>query len=144
MRLTSKRPRARALLFLPFALALASGRADQETAAPGKNIKDVQITLVMQSDGKLMPVPDIDPVPLSKKLGHRARWIYCGQGELDIQMKGEDPFDGASEHGSVHDCKHVRSPKIKSAAAVKKHPYTISVTGVPNTKPNDPSIEIME
>jgi hypothetical protein len=154
MRLTKKSPRTGALLFLPIVLAFGCARAPEAAPPAAKNDKDVTVTLVMQSDGKLMPVPSLQKVSLSKKAGHRARWIYCGEGDLDIKMKAgidNDPFDGDWEHGSANNCKHVRSPKIRANAREKKdeqpydpYKYTITVTGVPNTKPNDPDIEIME
>jgi len=153
MRLTMKSTRTGALVFLPFVLAFGCARAPSPVSA-GKTDKDVNVTLVMQSDGKLMPVPKIDPVPLRKKLDV-AHWVYCGQGDLNISMKpgsDNDPFEpGDWEHGSAKDCKYVRSPKIKANAREKKegqpynpYKYTITVTGVPNTVPNDPDIEIME
>ena len=154
MRLTKKSPRTGALLFLPFVLVFGCARAPSPVSA-GKTDKDVIVTLVMQSDGKLMPVPDPNPVPLRKKL-HVAHWVYCGQGDLNISMKpvsDNDPFEpGDWEHGrSANNCTYVRSPNIKANAREKKegqpynpYKYTITVTGVPNTVPNDPDIEIME
>jgi hypothetical protein len=154
MRLINKGPFTGALVFLPFVLVFGCARAPSPVSA-GKTDKDVTITLVMQSDGKLMPVPDPKTVQLYKKMGHVAHWVYCGQGDLNISMKpgsDNDPFEpGDWEHGSAKDCKYDRSPKIKANAREKKegqpynpYKYTITVTGVPNTVPNDPDIEIME
>jgi hypothetical protein len=152
MRLTMKSPRTGALVFLPFVLAFGCARKPEQ-AAP--NYKDVIVTLELQPDGKLMPIPDFKTLKLSKKPDDRAHWKYCGDGDLNISMKpgsDNDPFEpGNWEHSNANHCTDVRSPKISPNAREKKfgqpynpYKYTITVTGVTNTVPNDPDIEIMQ
>jgi hypothetical protein len=154
MRLIKKSPRTGALVFLPFILAFGCARAPEPPAPapaprppPNLTAKQEKIVCVTLVNGK--PMPNVDPVQLSKKNGEVALWVYCGdKGELNITMKdkNDDPFAGDPDNGR----NHVRSSALKPDAREKKDPsykpykYTITVTGVPNTVPNDPDIEIME
>lgn len=146
MRLTTNRPRIGALLFLPFALALGCNRPPAPPPPAALNYKDVIVTLELQPDGKLMPIPDFKKLKLSKNADDRAHWKYCGDGKLEIKMKqdGYMPFEGLFHESETGNCKHVHSTKISPAAVFNTpYPYTITVTA-PNTKPNDPDIEIMQ
>ncbi|HQQ76867.1 MAG TPA: hypothetical protein PLB01_05895 [Thermoanaerobaculia bacterium] len=159
MRLTAKGSRTGALLFSPLALVLGCGRAPDAPKVPTatatsalNNYTDVGITITRDATGK--PVPDKDPLPLSKKELHRAHWKYCGAGLLNVHMTDEsdDPFDGSWERWSESECKHIRSPKIHPKARekdqatatkpYKRYKYTISLLVDGQYIPNDPEIEI--
>jgi hypothetical protein len=142
MRLINKGPFTGALVFLPFVLAFGCARAPEQTAL---NYKDVIVTVTLNGAGSPKPLPD--PVPLSKKELHRARWDYCGKGDMAIRMKdpGDDPFDRVWEYWVEGGCQHVRSPQIKKDALEKKgYRYTISVLIGNEPHINDPDIDIMQ
>jgi hypothetical protein len=145
MRLATKTSRTGALLVLPLALALGCGPKDDSKKTAVDDYKDVSVTVTL--DGALSPKPLPDPVPLSKKDLHRARWDYCGKGVMDIRMKdeGDNPFDPVWERWVERGCQHFRSPKIKKDAREKKgYHYTISVLIGNEIHINDPDIDIMQ
>lgn len=150
MRLINKGPRTGALVFLPFVLAFGCARAPEPPAPTGTPVagfvplKDEQLVFVTLPDIKpgTKPLPSVDPVQLYRGKGHVAHWIFCGEGDLRITMKKEDPFATPLENGG----KHVRSGKVRGDAEGKgkRYGYTITLTTKDGVFTNDPDIEIME
>ncbi|MEO8054531.1 MAG: hypothetical protein ABI768_05230 [Acidobacteriota bacterium] len=157
MRLTAKGSLTGALLLLPFALALGctcTPGTSSSPPPPANADKSVTITLVPQN-GTSMPTPDSARVSLSRKANHRALWVYCGDGDLEISMKdaGDDPFDADRQRWSAKGCQYIRSGNIKPKARTKQdadeagrpykpYEYTIQVKVGNNVYINDPEIEI--
>lgn len=146
MRLTTKSPRIGALVFLPIVLAFGCARAPEPPAPTGMptSLKDEQIVCVTLPDimPGTRPLPSVDPVPLYRGKGHVAHWIFCGEGDLRITMKKDDPFATPLENGG----KHVRSGKVRGDAEGKgkRYGYTITLTTKDGVFTNDPDIEIMD
>lgn len=146
MHLTRKSARTGSLSLLPIVLAFGCARAPEPPSSTGTpaSLKDEQIVCVTLPDVMpgTRPLPSVDPVPLYRGKGHVAHWVFCGEGELRITMKKDDPFATPLEHGG----KHVRSGKVRPDAQGKgkRYGYTITLTTKDGVFTNDPDIEIMD
>ena len=118
------------------ALALLSLTLTLGCAGPNFALKQEKLVIVTIRDGK--PYPSVNPVKLSYSAGEIAHWVFCGEGELTVEMKKESPFEKLIEH----DGKHARSWKPLEKAIGKTFPYSITLKTGEGTFHYDPDVEV--